>query len=186
MQDIQDKPLTPVDQAAGNGKPYDEPVISAFLRQVERRPDATAIRYLGERFSYRRLAQLIDQFAASLAELGVEAGDKAMIYLPNCPQWVIAYFGIQRIGAAPCHLAHLHSRRDPNLINDSGIRDYRLPIPALAMCAEYGRIPASSVSFIPTTWTCSPSTSESSANSLIRCPTARLTKAKTSIRSSRC
>ncbi len=51
MQDIQDKPLTPVDQAAGNGKPYDEPVISAFLRQVERRPDATAIRYLGESVS---------------------------------------------------------------------------------------------------------------------------------------
>ncbi|OPZ79205.1 MAG: Long-chain-fatty-acid--CoA ligase [Actinobacteria bacterium ADurb.Bin444] len=120
MQDIQDKPLTPVDQAAGNGKPYDEPVISAFLRQVERRPDATAIRYLGERFSYRRLAQLIDQFAASLAELGVEAGDKAMIYLPNCPQWVIAYFGIQRIGAVPVPISPIYTPVEIEyLINDS-------------------------------------------------------------------
>ena len=46
-----------------------EPVFS--VPQAIGAADATAIRYLGERFSYGRLAQLIDQFAASLAELGV-------------------------------------------------------------------------------------------------------------------
>ncbi len=84
MQDIQDKPLLPVDQAAGNGKPYDEPHVQ---RSSGRWSGGGCHRHSLSEESVsrtRRLAQLIDQFAASLAELGVEAIDKAMIYLPNC------------------------------------------------------------------------------------------------------
>lgn len=121
MEHVQEKSLSAVGQATDNGRePFDEPVISGLLRLVKDRPDATAIRYLGERISYRQLARLIDRFAASLARLGVKPGDKAMIYLPNCPQWVISYFGIQRVGAVPVPISPIYTPTEIEyLINDS-------------------------------------------------------------------
>ena len=41
--------------------------------------------------SYRRLRRDVDRFAASLQGLGVQPGDRVALYLPNCPQFVIAY-----------------------------------------------------------------------------------------------
>lgn len=102
-------------------KPFDEPVINPFLRMVEKRPGATALYYLGERFSYARLGDLISSFGASLANMGIQAGDRVMIYLPNCPQWVIAYFATQRIGAIPVPISPIYTPGEIEyLINDSG------------------------------------------------------------------
>ncbi len=63
-------------------------------------PNNPAIVFLGEGISYRKLKEWIDRFATALHALGVGHGDKVMIYIPNCPQWVIANFAIQKIGAA--------------------------------------------------------------------------------------
>jgi long-chain acyl-CoA synthetase len=77
----------------------DEEVISGFEKIAENYPDKTAIIYLGEKFSYSELKELIDRFATALYELGIRDNDKVMLYIPNCPQWLIGYFAIQKIGA---------------------------------------------------------------------------------------
>ncbi len=79
----------------------DEEVFRGFDRITEYSPDATALYYLGEKFSYRRVQELINRFAAALSDLGVKKNDKVMIYLGNCPQWIIAYFAIQKAGGVP-------------------------------------------------------------------------------------
>lgn len=76
----------------------DEEVITSFERMAQNKPDSTAIVYLGEKFSYRALKELIYRFAAALYELGVKDNDKVMLYLGNSPQWVIAYYAVQKIG----------------------------------------------------------------------------------------
>lgn len=76
----------------------EEEVITGLERVAKERPDAPAIIYLGEEFSYSQLTELIYRFAAALYELGVRDGDKVMVYTANCPQWVVAYFAIQKIG----------------------------------------------------------------------------------------
>ena len=80
---------------------YDETLIRSFERTCEKYPDHTAIIYIGEKFSYRRLKELIDRFATALYDLGVRDNDKVMLYIPNCPQFLIGYFGAQQIGAIP-------------------------------------------------------------------------------------
>ncbi len=62
-------------------------------------PDKPAVIYLGTQFSYSKLKELIERFATALYDLGIGGGDRVMIYLPNCPQWFISYFGAQKIGA---------------------------------------------------------------------------------------
>jgi long-chain acyl-CoA synthetase len=84
-------------------------------------PDSTAIVYLGERFSYGKLSDLIDRFANGLNSLGVGKGDRVMIYIQNCIQWVIAFFGIQKIGAVAVPVAPIYTSYEIEyMVNDSG------------------------------------------------------------------
>jgi len=99
---------------------YDELVISGFDRACVKYPDKTAIIYLGERFSYMSLKNLIDRFATALHDLGVRDNDKVMLYIPNCPQFLIGYFGAQKIGAIPVPISPIYTPYEMKyLINDS-------------------------------------------------------------------
>lgn len=77
----------------------DEQAIHGLERVAEQYPEKVALIYLGEKITYRQLREMIYKFATALHELGVRKNDKVMIYIPNCPQWIISYFGIQKIGA---------------------------------------------------------------------------------------
>jgi len=58
-----------------------------------------AIDFMGKRMTYGELLCESNRFANALLTLGIKAGDRVAIMLPNCPQMVIAYFGILSIGA---------------------------------------------------------------------------------------
>ena len=100
---------------------YNEPLIRSFERACEKYPNHTAIIYIGEKFSYNRLKELINRFATALYDLGVRDNDKVMIYIPNCPQFLIGYFGAQQIGAIPVPVSPIYTPYEIKyLINDSG------------------------------------------------------------------
>ncbi|MGN6472117.1 MAG: long-chain-fatty-acid--CoA ligase [Mycobacteriales bacterium] len=66
-------------------------------------PDHVAISCLGNRLTYRALRESVDRFAGGLAELGVGPLARVAIVLPNCPQHVIAFFAVLRLGAIVVH-----------------------------------------------------------------------------------
>jgi long-chain acyl-CoA synthetase len=76
-----------------------EMTFTRFDRITERYPQKTAVIYLGERFSYHRLREWSERFAGSLKDLGIQKGDRVMIYISNSIQWVIAFLAIQKLGA---------------------------------------------------------------------------------------
>ena len=76
-----------------------ELTYTRFDGMVGKYPQHTAVIYLGERFSYVRLSELSQRFAGALQDLGIQKGDRVMVYIANCVQWVIAFLGIQRLGA---------------------------------------------------------------------------------------
>jgi len=87
----------------------------------EQYPDKTAIYYLGEKFSYSKMRDLVRRFASALSRLGVGKNDKVMIYISNCPQFIVAYFGIQEIGAIPVPVSPLYTPFELEyMVNDSG------------------------------------------------------------------
>jgi len=99
---------------------YNELLVEAFDRAAGEYPDTPAIIYLGEKFTYAHLKTCIDKFATALHELGVSKGDKLMLYVPNCPQFIIAYFGAHRIGAIPVPVSPIYTPFEMEyLINDS-------------------------------------------------------------------
>jgi long-chain acyl-CoA synthetase len=100
-----------------------EVTFTRFDRMSERYPDRTAVLYLGERFSYARLRKLSERFAGALSDLGVRKGDRVMIYIPNCVQWVIAFLGIQKAGAAFVPVAPIYTSFEIEyMIRDAGVQ----------------------------------------------------------------
>jgi len=98
-----------------------ELTFTQFEKMAEKYPNRSAIIYLGEKFTYSRLRNLIDRFATALNRLGVRKGDKVMLYITNSAQWVIAFFGIQKIGAIVVPVAPIYTSFEIEyMINDSG------------------------------------------------------------------
>ncbi|NLF02834.1 MAG: long-chain fatty acid--CoA ligase [Anaerolineales bacterium] len=78
---------------------------------------------LDRTIDYRTLLDLTYRFAAGLQKMGVERGDRVAIHLPNCPQFVIAYYATLMVGgiAVPCNPQYV-ARELAHQINDSGAR----------------------------------------------------------------
>jgi len=65
---------------------------------AEKYPNNTAIIFFDRKMTYRELDTAATRFAAALQGLGVKKGERVMIYMPNTPQFVIAFYGILRAG----------------------------------------------------------------------------------------
>jgi len=50
------------------------------------------------RMTYKELDEQSDAFANSLQELGIQKGDRVAIYMKNCAELAVAFYGCQRIG----------------------------------------------------------------------------------------
>ncbi|OGP33604.1 MAG: AMP-dependent synthetase [Deltaproteobacteria bacterium GWC2_65_14] len=92
-------------------KRYQGTTFGGFEESCRRYPDHTALVYLGERFRYSELHGLVDRFASGLLAIGVRPEERVLLYVRNCPQWVIANFAINKIGAvvvpvSPIYTSH--------------------------------------------------------------------------------
>ena len=99
----------------------DMPLNGALEKAVTRFPDSPAIVFFNRRISYRELGEAVNRFAAGLQRLGVEKGDRVALYLPNCPQFVIAYYATATIGGivVPCNPLY-GARQIEHQIDDAG------------------------------------------------------------------
>jgi long-chain acyl-CoA synthetase len=75
-------------------------------------PEKTAISYGEQEISYSHLDTLSNQFANMLIKLGVEKGHRVAIFLPNIPQFIIAYFGTLKAGSVVTPISPLHRERE--------------------------------------------------------------------------
>jgi long-chain acyl-CoA synthetase len=98
-----------------------EYTFSRFELARQRWPEHTALVFLGDRFSYRRLGELADRFATGLHRLGVGKGDRVLIYLANCVQLVVAYLAVQKLGAVVVLVSPIYTSHELEyMIQDSG------------------------------------------------------------------
>ncbi|MFH1156112.1 MAG: AMP-binding protein [Pseudomonadota bacterium] len=94
-----------------------------YLRlQAERMPDKPAIIFYGRVVTYRELDEASDRFAGYLVSKGTKKGDRVGVFLLNCPQYAIAHFGIQKIGAIVCPCSPLFKELELTYeLNDASI-----------------------------------------------------------------
>jgi len=82
-------------------------------------PNKTAIIYEDKSYTYKQLDQLVNRTANALGGLGIEKGDRVALFLPNIPEFAIAYLGILKIGAIAVSLnVMLKSAEVSYILND--------------------------------------------------------------------
>jgi long-chain acyl-CoA synthetase len=78
-----------------------EDLYNLFRKSATVVSGQTALVFFDDNFTYRQLLTWTDNFAAALAAHGVGKGDRIMLSLPNCPQFAVAYYALQKLGAVP-------------------------------------------------------------------------------------
>lgn len=84
-------------------------IVAASARDY---PEAPALQFFGRETTYRALTDAVEHAAAGLRALGVGKGDTVAIVLPNCPQHIIAFYAILRLGAIAVEHNPLYTPRE--------------------------------------------------------------------------
>ncbi|MHA7154854.1 long-chain-fatty-acid--CoA ligase [Arthrobacter sp. TMN-50] len=71
-----------------------------------------ALEFFGAETTYRQLGEAIQRAAEGLRRLGVVAGDRVALVLPNCPQHVVAFYAVLRLGAIVVEHNPLYTDRE--------------------------------------------------------------------------
>ncbi|WP_458041665.1 MULTISPECIES: long-chain-fatty-acid--CoA ligase [Bacteria] len=111
------EPPRPWIQSYADGVPAElEPVTGSLVDIVEASardyPDAPALQFFGRTTSYRDLQQQIERAAAGLRAQGVKRGDPVAMVLPNCPQHIVAFYAVLRLGAVVVEHNPLYTPRE--------------------------------------------------------------------------
>jgi long-chain acyl-CoA synthetase len=86
-------------------------------------PSRTALIFEGRLLSYAELDRLASRCANLLAALGIGFGDRVVLFLPNIPEFVVAYLGVLKLGAICVSAsAMLQEPELAYLLDDSGAR----------------------------------------------------------------
>jgi long-chain acyl-CoA synthetase len=92
-----------------------KPLYALLDETVQAFPTARAMDFLGKKYSYREIDQLVSRVARGLQDLGVVKGTRVGLMLPNTPYYVVAYYGALKAGATVVNYNPLYAERE--LIN---------------------------------------------------------------------
>ena len=103
-------------------------------------PDKAALIFFGSEMTFLELSIVSKSFANALAELGIKKGDRVGLHLPNCPQYLIAYFAVLSLGGIVVNLNPLYTPDELKLMaNTSGMTSlitFDMALPAIRTLCE--------------------------------------------------
>ena len=87
----------------------EKPLYALLDDAVAKYPTNESMDFLGKTYTYAELGDMVTKAAAGLQELGVGKGVKVGLFLPNCPQFVVSYFGVLKAGGTVVNYSPLYS-----------------------------------------------------------------------------
>lgn len=110
-----------------NGVPTDIsvpeiPLHKLLEQSAEKYPAKACTIFKGARLSFSEMDSLTNALAAALIDRGVQKGDRVAIYMPNSPQFVLAFYAILKAGGVVVATNPLYSKRElEHQMKDSGV-----------------------------------------------------------------
>jgi long-chain acyl-CoA synthetase len=77
----------------------DTDLVSLFEESVIKYADKPCIDFMGNKYSYKQVGNLIDRAAKGFQDMGVKKGSKVGIFMPNSPYHFISFLGALKAGA---------------------------------------------------------------------------------------
>jgi acyl-CoA synthetase (AMP-forming)/AMP-acid ligase II len=100
----------------------EKPIFEYFRDWATLTPDHIALRFYGHDFTYGELEDAVNRFAQGLLSLGLKKGDRVALFMQNCPQFVISFFGILSAGGIVVSLSPMFKQAELEYeINDARI-----------------------------------------------------------------
>ena len=101
---------------------YPHTTLPQFLFKASQNyPKHPAMIFYGRRWTYQQLEEKSNQFANALIKMGIRKGDRVALMLPNCPQYIIGFYGCLKAGAIVVQTNPLYVERElEEQLNDSG------------------------------------------------------------------
>ncbi|MEI2732242.1 MAG: long-chain-fatty-acid--CoA ligase [Dermatophilaceae bacterium] len=101
----------------------DESVWRALERNAAERPDERGLVFFGRVWTWRQVYDEAQALAGALAGLGLGRGDRLLLFMQNCPQFVVAFYAAMRLDAVvvPANPMY-HGPEVAHYIGDSGAR----------------------------------------------------------------
>jgi long-chain acyl-CoA synthetase len=98
------------------------PIFYFLEEDAKKFPTRACTNFKGATISFKEMDVITDKLAAALAGLGVKKGDRVGIYMPNAPQFVMAYFGILKAGGVVVAIDSRYTAPEvARQANDAGI-----------------------------------------------------------------
>ena len=99
------------------------PLHEVMRATAERFPDRPAITFKDEVLTFADFDRESNRLANGLATLGLGVGDRMALYLPNCPQYQLAFYAASKLGAITCPMNPSYREREVTYhVNDSGAK----------------------------------------------------------------
>ncbi len=121
---MNDRPwLEHYDEGVPDSIDYPAVPLFHFLEEnAKKYPQAPCTIFKGAKISYQEMNDITDRLAAGLADLGVKKGDRVGIFIPNTPQFVMAYYAVLKLGAIIVATNPMYTSREIEYqANDSGM-----------------------------------------------------------------
>ncbi|WP_205948509.1 AMP-binding protein [Pueribacillus theae] len=79
--------------------PFGEiPITEYLVKRAKQTPDKPCIIFYGKEITYRELDEWSNRLTSYLLSIGLRKQDRVAVFLPNCPQFLIAFYGILKAG----------------------------------------------------------------------------------------
>lgn len=118
---MKNKPwLKSYDSEVPHSLSYENGLIPSLLEKTARKyPHRNALMFFGFTMTYQQLWDAVEQCTRALHDIGVRAKERTVLFLPNCPHFIIAYFAVLRLGGVVVPTNPLYSEKELEFqIND--------------------------------------------------------------------
>ena len=100
----------------------DMPLDRLLDNAVRDFPEKEAIIFQGRKITYRQLGEEVANVASGLAQRGLKKGQRMALMLPNCPQYIAAYYAILKIGGIVVNVNPMYVERELEFeLKDAGV-----------------------------------------------------------------
>src|SRR4030042_5483530 len=100
----------------------DIPLYRFLDNAVRDFPEKEAVIFQGRKITYRQLGEEAVNVASGLAQRGLKKGQRIDIMLPNCPQYIAAYYAILKIGGIGVNWRPMYVGREMEFqLKDAGV-----------------------------------------------------------------
>jgi len=117
---------------------------------AKKHPKRTAIVFGQKEITYKTLDELTNYIAGGLIDLGIKRGDRVALFLDNCPEFVISYYGILKAGAVVVPINYMLKIEEAKYILEDSRAKAMITLRVYLAMAEELRLRVESLKYIIT------------------------------------